>query len=100
EVGGHAHGVVDLERRRAAAAQRLGGKPQRHVHVAHAVTLSAARSIVSTRWPQRSSTVGRSASAATIVRSIEGWWIDTSGGCPSSPCTGWKASIARPAAVT
>ena len=46
------------------------------------------------------STVGRSCSAVTIVRSIEGWWIDTRGGWPSAPCSNLNTSIVRPRCVT
>ena len=41
-----------------------------------------------------------SARAATRVRSSEGWWIETIGGCPCEPSTGRSRVRARPAAVT
>ena len=45
------------------------------------------------------STVGRSASAASIVRSIAGWLIETIGGWPRRPASSLMNSTARPSEV-
>ena len=45
------------------------------------------------------STVGRSASAASIVRSIAGWLIETIGGWPRRPTSSLMNSTARPSEV-